>query len=551
MKPSSILGKVYLVGAGPGAADLITVRGAKLLEQADIVFHDALVEPEMLELCKHAVKVPVGKRCGKLSSAQHFINKRLVDAAQQYNIIVRLKGGDPMLFGRADEEIQALKNVGIAVDVVPGITAALAGAASIQQSLTLRGISRSVAFVTFGATDTSGSPLSITALNLAVWNPVIAPTGGYQYADNVRASGGQAYWAKPNQGVVLNPRGKLWSQSQAYSIPLTAGWNMVGSVYLQDIAWSAVQVKYQGQTLPIAQAGEIVRNYAWGFNSATGSYVLVQAGGALKSGRGYWVKAVKSCDLVLPAPTTKAASAQAVVNAAANALQVIARLGATMDTDNFLPLDAGAKPAYVEKPPYLAEHAVVSIVPTESVQMPADLQAGTGVIHAFDVTTAVADANVVVEFPSMASLGRRYQATLVDLATGARKSLAQSGSYTYNTGATAAPRQFVLVLSKAAANSSLLISAVHNTGRAAGSMSFSYSMSAQATVRAQIVSATGAVVRTLSSGRAAAQGANSLLWDTRDNRGIAVPAGSYLLKLTGTDDGGRSATAVLPVVLVR
>jgi uroporphyrin-III C-methyltransferase len=157
MKPSSILGKVYLVGAGPGAADLITVRGAKLLEQADIVFHDALVEPEMLELCKHAVKVPVGKRCGKLSSAQHFINKRLVDAAQQYNIIVRLKGGDPMLFGRADEEIQALKNVGIAVDVVPGITAALAGAASIQQSLTLRGISRSVAFVTLAQATESGS----------------------------------------------------------------------------------------------------------------------------------------------------------------------------------------------------------------------------------------------------------------------------------------------------------------------------------------------------------------------------------------------------------
>jgi len=148
VKPSSTLGKVYLVGAGPGAADLITVRGAKLLELADIVFHDALVEPEMLALCKQAVKVPVGKRCGKLSSAQHFINKRLIDAAQQYKIIVRLKGGDPMLFGRADEEIQALKDAGIGVAVVPGITAALAGAASIQQSLTLRGISRSVAFIT-------------------------------------------------------------------------------------------------------------------------------------------------------------------------------------------------------------------------------------------------------------------------------------------------------------------------------------------------------------------------------------------------------------------
>jgi len=148
-KPTSQApGKVYLVGAGPGAADLITVRGATLLAQADIVFHDALVEPEMLALCPDAIQIAVGKRCGKLSSAQEFINKRLVDAAQKYQIVVRLKGGDPMLFGRADEEIQALKDAGIAVEVVPGITAALAGAASLQQSLTLRGVSRSVAFIT-------------------------------------------------------------------------------------------------------------------------------------------------------------------------------------------------------------------------------------------------------------------------------------------------------------------------------------------------------------------------------------------------------------------
>lgn len=148
MSNSHAPGKVYLVGAGPGAADLITVRGAKLLAQADIVFHDALVEPEMLELCPQAILIPVGKRCGKLSSAQQFINKRLIDATKKHQTIVRLKGGDPMLFGRADEEIQSLKNLGIAVEVVPGITAALAAAAAIQQSLTLRGVSRSVAFVT-------------------------------------------------------------------------------------------------------------------------------------------------------------------------------------------------------------------------------------------------------------------------------------------------------------------------------------------------------------------------------------------------------------------
>jgi uroporphyrin-III C-methyltransferase len=163
---STTLGKVYLVGAGPGDADLITVRGAKLLAKADIIFHDALVDPAMLELCPQAIKEPVGKRCGKLSSAQHFINKRLIDAAQKHQIIVRLKGGDPMMFGRADEEIQALKKHQVEVEVVPGITAALAGAAAIQQSLTLRGVSRSVAFVTLAqgadknsSTETKAQPI--------------------------------------------------------------------------------------------------------------------------------------------------------------------------------------------------------------------------------------------------------------------------------------------------------------------------------------------------------------------------------------------------------
>jgi uroporphyrin-III C-methyltransferase len=155
------LGKVYLVGAGPGAVDLITMRGAKLLEKADIVFHDALVDPAMLELCPQAIKEPVGKRCGKLSSAQHFINKRLIDAAHKYQTIVRLKGGDPMMFGRADEEIQALKDRSIEVEVVPGITAALAGAASIQQSLTLRGVSRSVAFITLAQGQDHANPIGI------------------------------------------------------------------------------------------------------------------------------------------------------------------------------------------------------------------------------------------------------------------------------------------------------------------------------------------------------------------------------------------------------
>jgi len=143
-----VSGTVYLVGAGPGAPDLLTLRAARLLERADIVFHDALVHPHTVALAVHAIKVPVGKRCGRHSTAQQFINKRLVDAAAMHEVIVRLKGGDPMLFGRAQEEIEALEAAGIRFEVVPGVTAALAACAELGISLTQRGLVRSVAFVT-------------------------------------------------------------------------------------------------------------------------------------------------------------------------------------------------------------------------------------------------------------------------------------------------------------------------------------------------------------------------------------------------------------------
>ena len=142
------LGKVYLIGAGPGAQDLITLRGARLLAQADIVLHDALVTSEMLDLCPQAEKISVGKRSGQRSVAQQIINQQLVECAQRARLVVRLKGGDPMIFGRADEELRALEEAGIEVEVVPGITTALAAAATTKQPLTKRGVARSVGFFT-------------------------------------------------------------------------------------------------------------------------------------------------------------------------------------------------------------------------------------------------------------------------------------------------------------------------------------------------------------------------------------------------------------------
>ena len=100
------------MGAGPGAPDLLTLRAARLLEAADIVFHDALVHPDTLALAKRARLVDVGKRYGKVSTEQRFINRSLIEAAHTHALVVRLKGGDPMLFGRAQEEIDALERRG-------------------------------------------------------------------------------------------------------------------------------------------------------------------------------------------------------------------------------------------------------------------------------------------------------------------------------------------------------------------------------------------------------------------------------------------------------
>src|SRR5260221_11783615 len=107
------MGKVSLVGAGPGAPDLLTLRAARLLESADVVFHDALVHPDTLGLARPARKGDVGKRYGKVSTEQRFINRQIVEAARSNAIVVGLKGGDPLPFGRPPEEAEPLAPGGI------------------------------------------------------------------------------------------------------------------------------------------------------------------------------------------------------------------------------------------------------------------------------------------------------------------------------------------------------------------------------------------------------------------------------------------------------
>jgi uroporphyrin-III C-methyltransferase len=142
-------GEVWLVGAGPGDPDLLTRKAERLIREASVVFFDALVGPGVLDLIPpHVRRVPVGKRSGRHSKDQGSINDLLLAAAQDGERVVRLKGGDPSVFGRSAEEMAHLRAHGVAVRVCPGITAASAAAASAGVSLTLRGNARRLQFVT-------------------------------------------------------------------------------------------------------------------------------------------------------------------------------------------------------------------------------------------------------------------------------------------------------------------------------------------------------------------------------------------------------------------
>ena len=141
-------GRVVFVGAGPGSADLITVRGARRLAEAEVVLFDALTDPALRQYAPQARWVDVGKRGFADATAQATIDAMLLHFAARHACVVRLKGGDPSVFGRLEEELEALAAHGIACEVVPGVTAALAAAAQTQRPLTRRGDGRSVSLAT-------------------------------------------------------------------------------------------------------------------------------------------------------------------------------------------------------------------------------------------------------------------------------------------------------------------------------------------------------------------------------------------------------------------
>ncbi len=178
-------GHVALVGAGPGAQDLLTLRAQRLLLEADAILYDALVPEALVAMGRRdAERISVGKRKGCHSRTQAEINALLVELARAGKRVVRLKSGDPLVFGRAGEEMAALREAGIPYEVVPGVTAAFAAAADFELPLTLRGITSSMVFTT--GHDLNGRSLPDWA-KLAICGATVAVYMGRSVAADVAA----------------------------------------------------------------------------------------------------------------------------------------------------------------------------------------------------------------------------------------------------------------------------------------------------------------------------------------------------------------------------
>lgn len=151
-------GCVYLIGAGCGRADLITLRGLRLLQRCDVVVYDDLIDGELLDAAPEAERIYMGKRCGKHSAPQSEISNVLVEKAREGHVVARLKGGDPFVFGRGGEEIQALQAAGIPYEEVPGISSSIAIPAAAGIPVTHRGVSRSFHVITGHTAGADGLP---------------------------------------------------------------------------------------------------------------------------------------------------------------------------------------------------------------------------------------------------------------------------------------------------------------------------------------------------------------------------------------------------------
>lgn len=253
-------GTVYLVGAGPGDPELLTLKAARLLAAADVVLHDDLVPPAILAQAERALLINVGKRCGRKNISQEQIHTMMIGEARRGLAVIRLKSGDPLLFGRAGEEMEALRAADVPFEVVPGITAAFAAAAAVGRPLTDR---RSASSVSFSAGHHApGSQLEAASLAGATRAIYMPGKDWGALAEQLRSEGLAddlpcvvvSRAAQPDQQILRTTLGQLGRRT-----PLPAPSILLAGEVLRDVGDSQAAGAAQSVTIEVTNPPQPVR----------------------------------------------------------------------------------------------------------------------------------------------------------------------------------------------------------------------------------------------------------------------------------------------------
>jgi len=398
------------------------------------------------------------------------------------------------------------------------------------------------------------------ALDIVRWLPVQAKYSFFNTDNDFPGiTAGSGFWVNPAASVKLEPRGKLADQTQAFAIQMFIGWNQFGSVFTAPINWAATRVRYQGQTVPIAQAAANgwIRDYAWGYNKSTRSYFLVHATqqGATRQivpWRGYWIRALVDCELIL-VPAGAQAAAVGPVRSEAGATapewmqQIVASAAGASDTSNYIGVSNSTQGMAIEKPAYWKGYVDLHFTGSgraEGGAYAVDIKPKSAgrMVWNFEVRTDQPNTDITITWPKVVSVPKDVDLTLVDVDGGKSRFLRTTSAYTFNSGKADGVRRFQIVAEPRGAGT-LMITSITDSGSRGVSRTISYTLTAEAEVSAQILSLTGKPVRMLAARQAATRGTNQIVWDGRDGQGRVVPAGVYLVQITATAQDGNTVKA--------
>ncbi len=395
-------------------------------------------------------------------------------------------------------------------------------------------------------------------INLIRWSPL---ANRYVSGSSIVATAGAAYWVRATSAVNVSPVGTLADQSQPFTIPLSPGWNMIGSVYLNPTLLGAAQVRVAGQVMTLAEAAKkgLVRDYAWRYDPVDRAYKLVSAGENLQPFVGYWIRALVDADLILNPPGSRSAGGTEIGRSAAMSegnwlVQLVARAGDSVDSSNYI--GVGSESLQVEKPAPLENFVHLQLTSPESnAPLAVDVRrsAGAKQVYTFEVVTDMPNTPVTLSWPNVAKISRNVEMVLVDLDANVRRVLTSLPSYTYNSGANGGTRRFQIIVQPRVRTAAVISNVRVAQTRSAGSnrVQITYTLNTEASVAVQITDASGKPIRALQAGHAVGRGVNSITWDGRNGAGVAVPAGAYMVKVTATTEDGQTASVVQPIVLTR